>query len=372
MPEKDADVVIVGGGPAGLATAIAAVHEDEGMAHRLLVLERSRYPRHKPCGGGLTRRAMSALSALGLSPELPMTRVVHLDVLVHNSHRRFSRRDPFFVVVDRTCFDHWLVDEARALGIMVIEDARVRRAYRDGDDVCLLTSRGLIRARVVVAADGAGSVVRRCLAETTPKRLSRLVEVRGPICGDPDAATFDFRAMSHGVQGYYWTFPFFEHDALWSNVGIFDSRTWRPREREPLVRLAARRLEFDDALQMREAFETSSYPINRWTGKAPSAVPGVLLVGDALGADGLLGEGISVALQHGIFAGTSIAVANGHPLRSAEMYDDMVRESALSRELERRSRLARLLYSPAGGQVADLTLTLLSAVGSRWARRVTA
>ena len=57
------DVVIVGGGPAGTTTALALTHAAPELASRLLVLEKARYPRDKPCAGALGRRGDGLLDA---------------------------------------------------------------------------------------------------------------------------------------------------------------------------------------------------------------------------------------------------------------------------------------------------------------------
>ena len=61
-----AEVAIAGAGPAGTACAVALLRRDPSLAGRVLVLDRARFPRDKPCGGGLTGHALDAMRALGL------------------------------------------------------------------------------------------------------------------------------------------------------------------------------------------------------------------------------------------------------------------------------------------------------------------
>src|SRR3954469_5800004 len=64
------DVIVAGAGPAGIAVAVALVRA--GLdARRILCLDRQRFPRPKPCGGGLTGHADAALEALGLEVRVP-------------------------------------------------------------------------------------------------------------------------------------------------------------------------------------------------------------------------------------------------------------------------------------------------------------
>src|SRR4051794_30141701 len=67
VPRSDVwDVLVVGGGPAGAAAA--AWLADRG--HRVLVVEKKRFPREKTCGDGLTPRAVRQLHDLGLAGPL--------------------------------------------------------------------------------------------------------------------------------------------------------------------------------------------------------------------------------------------------------------------------------------------------------------
>ena len=61
------DVVVVGGGPAGAASALAARRADPGA--RVLVLDRADFPRDKVCGDGIAPEALDVLAGLGLDPD---------------------------------------------------------------------------------------------------------------------------------------------------------------------------------------------------------------------------------------------------------------------------------------------------------------
>jgi flavin-dependent dehydrogenase len=65
-------LIIIGAGPAGLSTALHLLRIDPAWADRLVVLDRAAHPRHKLCGGGVTRLGLGYLRGLGLPDPLPI------------------------------------------------------------------------------------------------------------------------------------------------------------------------------------------------------------------------------------------------------------------------------------------------------------
>ncbi|MGH3273191.1 MAG: NAD(P)/FAD-dependent oxidoreductase [Streptosporangiaceae bacterium] len=147
------DVLIVGGGPAGLGTAIQCALA--GL--EVTVAEPRPGPIDKACGEGLMPAAVTSLAALGVAPGgHPFRGIRYLD----EKHRAdgFFRGGPG-LGVRRTELHAALSSRARALGVRVLP-VRVTGFSQDGDCV---TAAGLA-ARYLVAADGLHSVIRRACA----------------------------------------------------------------------------------------------------------------------------------------------------------------------------------------------------------------
>src|SRR5688500_6923485 len=106
------DVIIAGAGPAGIATDVALLRQGLDPA-RLLCLDRARFPRPKPCGGGLTGHADSALEALGLEVRVPSVACPEGKLIYRRLEQTVDMPRPVRIV-RRDDFDADLVAQGRA------------------------------------------------------------------------------------------------------------------------------------------------------------------------------------------------------------------------------------------------------------------
>jgi flavin-dependent dehydrogenase len=339
----DHDVIVSGAGPAGVATAVALVGGDPGLAGRLVVLDKARFPRDKPCGGGLTGHARAALAALGLEVRVP-----HVPCregrIVYGRHARDVRLEQPVDVVRRRDFDADLVAQARARGVTIVEGEGLAEFSVDerAGRVRVTTTKGrALEARVLVGADGAGSRVRRALARDGRKPL-RLFQAEVPAPPRLELGArmiYDFSPMDEGLRGYVWLFPV---AGGFVNVGAmhFPSRALSGAQIEAVLARALARhgLTLPDGAR--------GWPAWRYRRGARIAAPHVLCVGDAAGIDALTGEGIAVGLEEGPIAARAIASALSSGDLSFSTYAREVRRAVVGRELALDGRLAAMLYAP--------------------------
>ena len=140
------DLVIVGGGPAGSATAIALARLAPELAARTLLLDRAAFPRDKTCAGGLIPHTIEILRELGLELAVPSVRVDQ--AVVDVAGERIEIESPACCwVVRRREFDAMLLDAARARGVAVRESVKLLAARRDGGGILLETSAGPLWTR---------------------------------------------------------------------------------------------------------------------------------------------------------------------------------------------------------------------------------
>ncbi len=334
MARYDVDVLIVGGGPAGLSTALHLVRQDARWAARMTILEKARYPREKLCGGGLTPLALEILQGLGLEVTLPHVPVQEIRLHYHG-HNYALRGRPAMKVVDRALFDAWLAEKVRSQGVTIQEGVALTGVEIDEQGVTARTSQGLLRARALVAADGSNSAVRRFLRWGRGHK-ARLLEVRTPA--DPDhpyfregIALFDWDVLDMGVQGYYWDFPSWVDGSAMMNRGVFDSQFSPSRPQIPLPQILAQML-LSRGVNL-EDYPLKGHPIHWLDPGLPPARPRVLLAGDAAGVDPLLGEGISFALAYGRVAAQALDAAWAQDAWQFQDYGERIQQDPCLRQL---------------------------------------
>lgn len=307
----EAEVLVVGAGPAG--SSAAALLAERG--HDVLLVDQSSFPRDKPCGDGLTRPSVRFLDRLGLAPLLSESQPVAGVRLVYD-HGRTEVKDfsePARCTT-RLDLDHALLGAARERG------ARFLQGRVDGPLMVEGTAEGVvigqagahaaIRARCVVAADGATSRLRRECGFGRGDDAVRGYAVRQYCTVDrPLEPLFDvfvpLEVDGRGVVGYGWVFPIGERLA---NVGVGIGRI----PRDPLGAMPSLRrtlASFVDELRSAESdrygrLEPASRPFGSPLGVGFSPdrcqFQRILFVGDAaLTTDPLTGEGIAYALQGG-------------------------------------------------------------------------
>jgi geranylgeranyl reductase family protein len=310
------DVLVVGAGPAGSATAI---HLARAGASVLLV-DKSRFPRDKPCGGGLTGRALRHVPC---DVEPVVEHVVDRMVLRVAYGPKVAKRSPqpLIRMTQRRRLDLHLAEQAALAGAVFRDGVAVGELDVDEAEIGTRIDGEPVRASYLVGADGANGVVAR--AAGLGEGIVRGVALEGNVSwSDLGRAPYEETAwVEIGVVpgGYGWVFPKGDH----ANLGVGGWMSEGPKLRAQLDRLA--RVHAADPSRL-ESVRGHRLPMRK-LGAASASRGRVLLVGDAAGlVDPLSGDGIYEAFVSAKLAAEAILAA--HP----EEY-----EAALSAALDRHA-----------------------------------
>lgn len=344
-----ADLVVVGAGPAGAATALGALDADPTL--RVLLVDRAAFPRDKSCGEGVAPHVLDLLAEVGVTGLLDDRTPVSRLRLVRGERgvERVMERAAY--VVPRTVLDARLVAAAQQAGATLVQDRvkSVDPAPLDGGPVVLdLRDSGRVEAPVLVGADGAHSLVRRAVGRA-PGPMALAIRGYAPV----QPARVGAQVIAFGTvrqPAYAWSFD--RGDGL-ANVGYGETLT--------AGRVGATRAELIERLE--ELLPGATAGAGDWIGHhLPLSRPGwrprrgrVLLVGDAAGlVNPLTGEGIFYAVATGLAAGRAAAQAlrAGDPGSSGARYSRATRP-LLARHLRHTALAASLCRS---GPVLDAGL----------------
>jgi geranylgeranyl reductase family protein len=317
------DVLIVGAGPAGSATAAWAARHGLDV----MLVDAETFPRDKPCGDGLTPRAIAEMDALGLSPWL------------EGRARNWGLRAAGFGqelylpwpggslprnggAAPRVVLDDAIRQVALDSGAVAVDGHRATDVVMDGTRVAAVefssgsgrtATKRTITCKRLVVADGARSQLGRRLGREWHRGTAYGVAARGYIdserSDDPWISSHLELRGTEGelLSGYGWVFPLGDGQV---NVGVGTLAT----DKHP-ADVNLRQLLGHYADQQRDGWRLSGEVRDPWSALLPmgGAVSGVaganwLLVGDAAGCvNPLNGEGIDYGLETGHLAAQLLA-----------------------------------------------------------------
>ncbi len=346
---QEADAIIVGAGPAG-ATAARRLAQ---AGVQVILLDKEKFPRTKPCAGGITHKVVELL-------DFDISSVVHRKisglVIVSPSGIRVDaipedRSKPGFMIM-RDEFDTLLVTKAKEAGADVREGFQVVEASQDTNGVTVVSENGEeLKAKYLIGADGINGVVARKLGfyEGWPSDAASIaIEVEAEIgeeavhriCADTTGYNADLFLLYFGAVpfGYTWVFPKKSHLSL----GICCRQDLAKNIRQTYDEWYKRFVE-EYGITPRVISETAGrFPIRA----APEIVKGrTLLVGDAAGfVDSFTGEGISHAIESGVLAAEVVAeVVESGSSRGLAEYEKRCKKSIIA-ELKVSQAMAKMFY----------------------------
>jgi geranylgeranyl reductase family protein len=296
-------VIVVGGGPAGAATAINCA----GAGRDVLLLERGERNRHKACGGVLPLVAPETIEDIVDSqiPEEVTIEPQHLGLFyVPPSGRKNGGRVQGYKIhnIDRDGFDQWLRDLAEDAGAEVKYESQMTELHIESEHKVAVESKNgdfSAKSEYLVGADGARSSVRRHLHSEEKVPLLLVGQEHWDAKGDFEDCFYGFFRDDISIA-YAYLIP--KNDSMILGLGTV------PHQDPSIAELLVRFKEW-----LRDEFSFSAKSLLRrevWAIPFGYFQPGrdkALLVGDAAGlCNPLSGEGIRLAVESAEAAATAI------------------------------------------------------------------
>jgi geranylgeranyl reductase family protein len=331
MPDFDA--IVVGCGPGGNTVGFRLA----AAGAKVLMLERERLPRHKVCGGGLSRKTLRELP-------FPVTPVVEREIAgayiaYRGSGPIHCRQLGIGAMVQRSAFDAFMTGKAVAAGAILWEGCAYEGHESHKGLLSVRTNRGTATARVLIGSDGVHSQVRKQLYPDARPRIvpaieGLLVPQAGVLEQIGENCIFDLGIIP---GGYAWVFPKGDH----LNIGLY--RFAKRRDNLAMKALLESFMERYQILRDRREVKVKAFVIPVRPVGARLAMDGVILVGDAAGVgEAFYGEGIYYAVRSGNLAADAI-LANLQGRAPLSGYDRAMR--GLRHDLFFSRLTARVFYA---------------------------
>jgi geranylgeranyl reductase family protein len=329
------DLIIIGGGPSGASAGRKAGK----LGLNTLLLEKEKFPRYKPCGGGLSERALSYLDFELPSDiiewEVTGVRGVFNDQIieVHKDHNISS-------LVSRSVFDTFLLKKTKETGIKVHTGEKVLSCTEKSEFVEVITKQQTYQAKFVIVAEGAHGLIKTCI-RPADTRKEYWVSVVAEIPAEEreiEERLGKTVELQLGVAsgGYGWIFP---HKTYYS-IGIGGVAKDFSHPKATMVKFLKNNNFNGD-------YELYGHKIPIGGVKRRITGSRVLLIGDAAGfVDAFSGEGLSYAIRSGQLAANVIAEVSQQKgkLKDLHKYESICRNE-FGTHLKYSLIFSRLIHS---------------------------
>ncbi len=328
------DVIVVGAGPAGTTAA----YELAKAGLNALILEKEKFPRYKPCGGGLSLKIDRVLK-FSIKEVIEATvRGVYFSYQQKEGLCLLSDR-PIAYMVMRDRFDSLLASEASGAGATFLDGSRVKGISHAKGGYDVFTEDKVFNCKYVIGADGANGVIRRFTHPQKMRAVAASIEAEIPV--DPHAADrhnhyihIDFGAIPYG---YAWAFP--KKGCLSAGIAGFRGIVKQPKGYFDTF------IKRQDTISRIEGYKHQGYPLPLFRNPQHLTKDGIMLVGDAGNlVDPFFGEGIYYAMRSAQIASTVISEAINKGSSDLSRYDALI-GTELYTEFQAAQKISYVIYT---------------------------
>ncbi|MEM4255361.1 MAG: geranylgeranyl reductase family protein [Candidatus Norongarragalinales archaeon] len=312
------DVIIVGGGPAGSTCATFLGQ----MAHKVLLLDKAKFPRDKTCGDAISGKSMGVLREMGLLQGVEAIDNEKIYGVTFSSPEGYVVEIPFRTEENvgycarRLVYDNLLFQHCKKFAT-VMEEFAVTDVVKEGDFVVGVKGISMkdktpreFRAKVVVGADGATSIVANKLGLDKIDENHHCVAVRAYYKGVTGMTkNIELHFVQSIVPGYFWIFPL---DNGLANVGAGLLTKDFKQKKINLKEWMLNEIKTNPLFKERFANAEQVSEVKAWnlpfgSKRRKNHGNGFVLIGDAASLiDPFTGEGIGNAMTSGKIAANTI------------------------------------------------------------------
>ncbi len=307
MNNSQSDVIVIGAGPAGCSAA----YDLAKFGFSVTLLDKSNFPRVKPCAGGITIKSLLALR-YSISPIIKRVCFDFAAGWSVDHIKLFRSKYPIAAMTVRSEFDSFCLNKCLECGVRFHQISKIIEINKTNHIWIVKTNESEFRGSYLIGADGANSVVRRMLSLGDHVKSGVALEANVQVdASEHFNMEMDFGDIDHG---YAWIFPKGDH----LNVGIYSLKKIKSAKKR-LLEFCHKRLNIslDEKMIIGHTIPYNGHHFLHTPGQA-------ILVGDAAGIiDPVLGEGIYNAIRSGQIAANAIKEMHaGKP----DQYNEMIKE----------------------------------------------
>jgi len=323
------DVIIVGAGPAGATLGYELARKGVDV----LILEKERLPRYKPCAGAIT---VKAVNLLDLDISLVTHQIVYGARITYKGSKEFTKwyDKPLVYLVMRDEFDHLLIQRAQEAGAIVADNQRVCQLKVAAEGVEVLTTQDAFTAEILVGADGANSLVAKSLGLMKGVELGIGIEAEISVSNEELIKWNSLVGLDLGHMrgGYGWVFPKKDHLSIGVGGPLRQAKRLKP---------CYQRLLASQNLGSYEVIKLNSHFLPVFKKGMAIQQERSLLLGDAAAlVDPFSGEGIYYAIKSAQIAAPIISQRLQGTIELKDYQDNVDKE--IMPELKASRALSRL------------------------------
>jgi geranylgeranyl reductase family protein len=329
------DLIIVGAGPAG--SSAGRIAGKVGL--KTLMIDKDAFPRYKPCGGAVSKQAISYLD-FSIPEKIQQRDIFGIRIKFKNLTIEKHDKERLGTLILRSTFDELLLNKAKETGIEIKLSEKVIDFNENNDSVFVSTKNSNYRTKFLIIAEGAQGTLKHKIRKRDKKEHMGLCMVT-QVMKDKDVIEkyihnaieiqFDVAKM-----GYGWIFPYIDH----FNIGLGALGKNLKHPKRAMISFLK-----DNKFGNNHKLKGHVIPAGGYDRTLTRSR--VILCGDAAGfVDTFTGEGIAYAIRSGQLASETIikATMNGSMGKELEEYKKLC-NNEFGTDLKYSLFLAKMLHT---------------------------